>query len=82
MLGWLRCILVNVLVVEATLITADTGVLLICNLPQSQDMNTQTNVSENRVISDSSPSLDSLERRLETRDQQVIPLMLGSSGLG
>ena len=56
MQGWQWCVLVSVLVVEAVLITKDMGVLLVCNLPQSQDASTQTDVSESRVISGGSPS--------------------------
>ena len=70
------------LVVEAVLITEDMGVLLICNLRQFQDENIQTNASENRVILDNSPSLDLLERRLETMTREAISLMPGSSSLG
>ena len=70
------------LVVEVVLIAEDMGVLLVCNLLQSQDANTQTDVNENRVVSDDSPSSDSLERRLETMSREAIPLMLRSSGSG
>ena len=56
--------------------------LLACNLLQSQDASIQTDVSENRVVSDGSPSLGSPERRLETMNQEAIPLMLRSSGSG
>ena len=70
------------LTVEVVLITKDMGVSLICNPPQSQDVNTQTNANESRVVLDGSPSLDSLGRRLEMRDLQAIPLMPGSSSLG
>ena len=70
------------LVVEVILTVEDTGALLVCNLLQSQDANTQTDASESRVVSDDSLSLASPERRLETRDQGAIPLMLRSSGLG
>ena len=70
------------LVVDVVLITEDMGVLLVCNPLQSQDANTQTDVNENRVVSDDSPSSDSLERRLETTSQEAIPLMPRSSGLG
>ena len=45
-------------------------------------MSIQTDVNESRVVSVDLPSLGLLERSLETRDLQVIPLMLGSSGLG
>ena len=64
------------------LIAEDMGVWLICNLLQSQDASIQTDVSENRVVSDGSPSLDSPERRLETTNREAIPLMLRSSGSG
>ena len=74
--------MVNVLIMEAVLITKDMGVLLICNPPQSQDMSIQTNVNESRVISGSSPSSGLLERRLEITIQEAIPLMPGSSGSG
>ena len=70
------------LIVEAVLIAEDTGVLLACNLLQSQDVNTQTNASESRVISGSSPSLGLPERRLGMTTQEVIPLMPRSSGSG
>ena len=58
------------------------GVLLVCNLPQSQDANTQTDASGSRVVSDNLPSLDSPERRLETTTRETIPLMPRSSGSG
>ena len=80
--GWQRYVPVNVLVVEVVLIAEDTGVLLVCNLLQSQDANTQTDVSESRVVSDNSPSLDLPERRLEMTTQEAIPLMPRSSGSG
>ena len=80
--GWQWCVLVNVLVVEVILITEDTGVLLICNLLQSQDMSIQIDASESRVVSDGLPSLGSLGRRLETITWEAIPLMPRSSGLG
>ena len=67
---------------EAVLIIEDTGVLLACNLSQSQDASIQTVVNESRVISSNSPSLGSPERRLETTTQEAIPLMPRSSGLG
>ena len=70
------------LIVEVVLIAKDMGVLLICNLLQSQDVNTQTDASENRAVSDGSPSLDSPERRLETTNREAILLMPRSSGLG
>ena len=56
--------------------------LLVCNLLQSQDANTQIDASENRVVLDDSPSLDLLERRLETTSREAIPLMPRSSGSG
>ena len=80
--GWPRYVPVSMLVVEVVLIAEDMGVLLACNLLQSQDANIQTDVSENRVISGGSPNLDSPERRLETTSQEAIPLMPRSSGLG
>ena len=67
---------------EAVLITEDTGVLLVCNLLQSQDASTQTDAIESRVVLGSSLSLGLLERRPETKIQEAIPLMLGSSSLG
>ena len=70
------------LVVGVVLIAEDMGVLLACNLLQSQDANTQTDVSENRVVLDGSPSSDLLERRLETTSREAIPLMPRSSGSG
>ena len=70
------------LVAVAILIAEDMGVLLICNPLQSQDMSIQTNVSKSRVTSGNSPSLDSLERRLEMMIWEAIPLMPRSSGLG
>ena len=80
--GWQWYVPVNVLVVEAVLIAEDMGALLVCNLLQSQDANTQTDASESRVVSGDLPSLDSPGRRLETTSWEVIPLMPGSSGLG
>ena len=80
--GWLQYVLVNVLVVGVVLIAKDTGVLLVCNLLQSQDANTQTDASENRVALDDLPSLDLPERRLETTSQEAISLMPRSSGSG
>ena len=80
--GWLRYVPVSVLVMEVVLIAKDMGVLLVCNLLQSQDASIQTDVSENRVVSGGSPSLGSLERRLETMSQEAIPLMPRSSGSG
>ena len=80
--GWLRYVLVSVLVVEVVLIAEDMGALLVCNLLQSQDTNIQTDASENRVGSDGSPSLDLLERRQETTNREAIPLMPRSSGSG
>ena len=70
------------LVVEVVLIAEDMGVLLACNLLQSQDANTQTDVSENRVVLDGSPGSDSPGRRLETMSREAIPLMPRSSGSG
>ena len=64
------------------LIAEDMGALLVCNLLQSQDANTQTDVSESRVVSDDLPSSDSPERRLETMSREAIPLMPRSPGLG
>ena len=69
-------------VVEVVLIAKDMGGLPACNLLQSQDMNTQTDASENRVVSDDSLSSGSLERRLGTMNQEAIPLMPRSSGSG
>ena len=80
--GWQWCILVNALIVEAILIVEDTGVLLTCNLPQSQDVSIQTIVNESRVVLGDSLSLGSPERRLETMTREVIPLMPRSSSLG
>ena len=82
MRGWQRYILVSMLVGEAILIAKDTGALLICNLPQSQDASTQTDANESRVVSGSSPSSILPERRVETMTQEAIPLMPRSSGLG
>ena len=70
------------LIVGVVLIAEDTGVLLVCNLLQSQDTNTQIDASENRVVLDDSLSSDSPERRLGTTNQEVIPLMPRSSGSG
>ena len=70
------------LIVEVVLIAKDIGVLLVCNLLQSQDASTQIVVNENRVVLDGSPSSDSPERRLETMTRGAIPLMPRSSGLG
>ena len=58
------------------------GALLVCNLLQSQDTNIQTDASESRVVSDGSPSSGLPERRLETMNQEAIPLMPRSSGSG
>ena len=80
--GWPRYILVNVLVVEVVLIAEDMGALLVCNRLQSQDANTQVDASENRIVSDSSPSSDLPERRLGMTNQEAIPLMPRSSGSG
>ena len=79
---WLWYVLVSVLVVGVILIAEDTGALLVCNPLQSQDMNTQIDASENRVVLDDLPSSDLPERRLETMNQEAIPLMLRSSGSG
>ena len=70
------------LIVEAVLIAEDIGVLLACNPLQSQDANTQTDVSESRVVLGDSPSLDLPERRLGTMIQEAIHLMPRSSGSG
>ena len=70
------------LVVGVVLIAEDMGVLLVCNLLQSQDANTQIDASENRVVLDDSLSSDSLERRQGMTNQEAIPLMLRSSGSG
>ena len=67
---------------EATLIAKDTGVLLICNLLQSQDASIQTDANENRVALGSSPSLGLPERRLEMMIWEAIPLMPRSSSSG
>ena len=80
--GWPRYVPVNALVVEVVLIAKDTGVLLVCNLLQSHDASTQTDVSESRIALDNSPSLDLLERRLGMMNQGAIPLMPRSSGSG
>ena len=80
--GWQRYVLVSVLVVEAILIAEDMGVLLACNLLQSQDASTQTDVSESRVISGGLPSSGLPERRLGTMTREAIPLMPGNSGSG
>ena len=82
MRGWLRYVPVSVLVVEVVLIAEDMGVLLACNLLQSQDANIQIGASESRVVSGGSPNSGSPERRLETTTREAIPLMLRSSGLG
>ena len=70
------------LVVEVVLIVEDMGVLLVCNLPQSQDANTQTVVNESRVVSDDLPDSGLPERRLEMTSREAIPLMLRSSSSG
>ena len=80
--GWLRYVPVNVLIVGVVLIAEDMGVSLVCNPLQSQDASTQIDVSENRVVSDGSPSLDWPERRLETTSREAIPLMPRSSSSG
>ena len=82
MQGWQWCVLVSMLAMEAILIAKDMGVLLVCNLPQSQDVSIQTDASENRVVLGDLPSLDLLGRRQVTRSPQAIPLMLRSSSLG
>ena len=58
--GWQQCILVSMLVMEAVLIAEDMGVLLICNLLQSQDASIQTNVSESRVLRSDSEGIRTL----------------------
>ena len=73
---------VSALVVDVVLIAEGMGALLVCNHPQSQDANTQIDVNKNKVVSDGSPGLDLPERRLETMNQEAIPLMLRSSGSG
>ena len=80
--GWQQCVPVNVLAVEAVLITEDMGALLTCNPLQSQDTNTQTDASENRVVSDGSPSSGLPERRLGMMTWEAIPLMLRNSSSG
>ena len=80
--GWLRYVLVSVLIVGVVLIAEDMGALLVCNLLQSQDANTQTVASKNRVVLDGSPSSDSPERRLGMTNWEAIPLMPRSSGSG
>ena len=80
--GWQWCIPVSALVVEVVLITKDMGALLVCNPLQSQDTNTQTDASENRVVLGSLPSSGLPERRLGTTTQETIPLMPRSSGSG
>ena len=67
---------------EVVLIAEDTGVLLVCNLVQSQDASIQTDANKNRVALDDSPGLGSLERRLGTTNREAIPLMPRSSGSG
>ena len=79
---WQWYVLVSVLIGEAILITEDMGALLVCNLPQSQDANTQTDANENRVVSGGLPSSDLPERRVETMTWEAIPLMPRSSGSG
>ena len=78
---WQWYVPVNALVM-VVLIVEDMGVLLACNLLQSQDASIQTGASENRVVSDGSLSSDLPERRLETRSREAIPLMPRSSGSG
>ena len=70
------------LVVEVVLIAKDMGVLLVCNLLQSQDASIQTDASENRVVLDDLLSLALPERRLGTTTREAIPLMLRSSDSG
>ena len=70
---WQRYVLVSVLVVEVVVIAEDMGVSLVCNLLQSQDVSTQTNVNENRAISDGSPSLGSPERRRSSNRSMFSP---------
>ena len=70
------------LVVGVVLIAKDMGVLLACDLLQSQDANTQIDASKNRVALDDLPGLDLPERRQETMNREAIPLMPRSSGLG
>ena len=79
--GWQRCVLVNVLIKEVILITKGMGVLLVCNLPQSQDVSIQTYVSESRVVLDDSPSLDSQVNKQMMRIAPAIPLMPWNSDL-
>ena len=80
--GWQWYIQVSMLIMEVVLIAEDMGALLVCNLLQSQDASIQTNANKSRATSDGLPSLGSLERRLETTNQEVIPLMPRSSGSG
>ena len=82
MQGWQRYIPVSVLVVVVILIAEDMGALLVCNLLQYQDTNTQTDASENRVVLDSLPSSGLPERRMETMIWEAIPLMPRSSSSG
>ena len=70
------------LVVGVVLIAEDMGALLICNLLQSQDANTQLDASENRVVLDDLPSSGLPERRPEMTNREAIPLMPRSSGSG
>ena len=69
------------LIKEVVLITEDMGVLLVCNLLQFQDASIQTDASESRVISGSSPSLDLQVNRQTMRIASAIPLMPQSSNL-
>ena len=80
--GWQRYVPVNVLVMEVVLIAEDTGALLVCNLLQSQDANTQIDANESRVVLDDSLSSGLPGRRLETMTREAIPLMPRSSGSG
>ena len=70
------------LVVEVVLIAEDMGVLLACNLLQSQDTNTQIDANESRVVLDDSLSSGLPERRLEATTWGAIPLMPRNSGSG
>ena len=70
------------LIGEVVLITEDMGVLLVCNLLQSQDASIQTDANKSRAVSGSSPSSGLPGRRVETMTQEAIPLMPRSSSLG
>ena len=80
--GWQWYVPVSALVVVVILIAEDTGVLLACNLLQSQDASIQTDASENRVVSGDSLSSGLPGRRQGTTNQEAIPLMPRSSGSG